>query len=422
MDKRVYLWNALTGDRVGTLEGHTGCVVGVAFNRFGDLLISSSWDGSTRFWNPATGEQLLSVPLDFARFIPFSADDRQICLLESDDLPSVWDVAPGRECRRWPAPSTFGATFCAGGRVLIGIAPDSVRFWDAADGHPLGSLPVGHCASVFLQPDGRSLWASGPSGLLRYSLEFDPLTAEVKLGPAQRLWESALGQASFSLDGQTLAAACPDRPDVLLLNLHDPAQPRFLQGHAGATYVALSPDARWLATGPWNGPSVKVWEVASGQPVRELPFEGPALVSFTPDGRQLITGNTIEYRVWATGSWECLVTVPRHNARSTAPAMALAPDGRTVALLLGREEETQLYALPSLRPLAAFDEGSPLCFSPDGAQFATFDNQAKRVLNWDLRQVREELAAMRLDWEAAPLVPRRTNGSPAKLRLTIASP
>ncbi len=136
----------------------------------------------------------------------------------------------------------------------------------------------------------------------------------------------------------------------------------------------------------------------------------------------MITGNTSEYRVWATGSWECLATVPRHNARSTAPAMALAPDGQTVALLLGREEETQLYALPSLRPLATFDEGSPLCFSPDGGQLVTFDNQAKCVLNWDLRQVREELAAMRLDWEAPPPPPRPTNAPPAKLRLTIASP
>ncbi len=183
MDKRLYLWNALSGDRLSTLEGHTGCVVGVAFNRGGDLLISSSWDGSTRFWNPATGEQLLSVPVDFARFVPFSADDRQLGLLESDDLPSVWAVATGGECRRWPGPSTLGATFCAGGRVLIGIAPDGVRFWDAADGRLLGSLPVGHCASVLLQPDGRSLWLSSPSGLLRFSLEFDPLRLRSSSGP-----------------------------------------------------------------------------------------------------------------------------------------------------------------------------------------------------------------------------------------------
>ena len=66
--------------------------------------------------------------------------------------------------------------------------------------------------------------------------------------------------------------------------------------------------------------------------------------------------------------------------------------------------------------------GSPLSFSPDGTQFATFDNQAKSVLNWDLRQVREELAAMRLDWDAPPLPPRPANTPVAKLRLTIAGP
>jgi hypothetical protein len=57
--------------------------------------------------------------------------------------------------------------------------------------------------------------------------------------------------------------------------------------------------------------------------------------------------------------------------------------------------------------LATFEEGSPLCFSADGTKLAVYSAEAKVLMIWDLRQVRRQLAAIGLDWDAPPLPPRK---------------
>src|SRR5262249_18447550 len=55
----VQVWNARTGKLVAVCKGHRGEVLLVAFSHGGDLLASSSWDGTTRLWDPRTGRQLV---------------------------------------------------------------------------------------------------------------------------------------------------------------------------------------------------------------------------------------------------------------------------------------------------------------------------------------------------------------------------
>ena len=43
------------------LEGHQNTVVGLQFTHAGSLLISSSWDGTTRVWDPIRGTHLLTA-------------------------------------------------------------------------------------------------------------------------------------------------------------------------------------------------------------------------------------------------------------------------------------------------------------------------------------------------------------------------
>jgi hypothetical protein len=58
MDYRIILWDVASGKQMRTLTGHTRTVTSVAFNPGGHLLVSASFDGSIRCWNPVTGKEL----------------------------------------------------------------------------------------------------------------------------------------------------------------------------------------------------------------------------------------------------------------------------------------------------------------------------------------------------------------------------
>ena len=53
------MWNSGTLNEVLVLKGHQSTVTGLAFNRNGSLLASSSWDSTVRVWDVAAGGKLL---------------------------------------------------------------------------------------------------------------------------------------------------------------------------------------------------------------------------------------------------------------------------------------------------------------------------------------------------------------------------
>ncbi len=60
-ENAVSLWNAVTGEHLGTLPGHKQSIWSVVFSPDGRTLASSSADGSLRLWNVASRRELMSI-------------------------------------------------------------------------------------------------------------------------------------------------------------------------------------------------------------------------------------------------------------------------------------------------------------------------------------------------------------------------
>jgi WD40 repeat protein len=181
-DQRIYVWDREQGRLQSVLEGHTGLGLVVKFSHAGDLLISTSWDGTTRLWDPISGRQLVQ---GVGHFVDIRQDDRQLALMstikDTYDL-GLWEVTGGWECRtlhhglvgnRTPRPEHWGPTsidFSPDGRMLASSHLDGVRLWDVAQFTEAGHLPVPSTAQVRFHAKGDSLFTYGTSGICRWPI------------------------------------------------------------------------------------------------------------------------------------------------------------------------------------------------------------------------------------------------------------
>jgi WD40 repeat protein len=136
-DRKVQVWDAVSGARLLCLKGHQGSVRSVVFSADGRRLVSGSDDQTVRIWDATSGDQLLCLeghegPV---RSVASSADGRVVS--SSDDRTvRVWDavhVAPPL-CLQGHQGLVDRVAFSADGRRLLSVSAEdgNMRVWDAA--------------------------------------------------------------------------------------------------------------------------------------------------------------------------------------------------------------------------------------------------------------------------------------------------
>jgi len=143
---------------------------------------------------------------------------------------------------------------------------------------------------------------------------------------------------AFSADGMHLAAGGGEyksdgrRTAVTVWNLAAD-QPRLnLEGHNNRVgSVAFHPDGKRLVSADWDGVA-RVWQIPTGELLDVLRCgSSTTKACFSPDGRRLATAAPPSVRVWDTGSYECLASIPIDDVYPP-PAIAFSPDGQVLAV------------------------------------------------------------------------------------------
>ncbi len=95
----VRLWDAQTGDWMGTLEGHKAHVLALAFSPDGTLLASSGREGSVFLWDVTARTQKVVLRTQGERVngVSFSADGSVLASGSDDGTLQLWDVRTGAE-------------------------------------------------------------------------------------------------------------------------------------------------------------------------------------------------------------------------------------------------------------------------------------------------------------------------------------
>lgn len=420
-DKLIYLWNTATGQQHAILEGHRAEVRICVFNHGGDLLASYGWDGVTRLWDPVGGKQLVSIPGAVQRF---SRDDRYLAYAHLGSDVGLWEVARGRECRTLHASGqqpAWSVAISPRGRLLVSEHADGVlRLWDLATDQEIAQLPI-PASQAFFDPTGDALITTGRHGIHRWPITLDVPGGDLRIGPPQALSRSPASSSptSLSRNGRWLATLV-GRWEAQVIDLERPTAIVRLGSHLGRDGIAISPDGRWAVTSTQHGWGVKVWDVRSGELIKEIPAGNYSRAAFSPDGRWLVTSSLTHPRqTWEVGSWQEFPYEKRHGGG------VFSPDGKLLALTHRAGSMSLHHGLELIDAVTGHDLATlaapnqlhawSVAFSPDGSQLAV--TEYGRIWLWDLRTVRRELAMMGLDWNLPPYPP--PGPAPRTLRVEV---
>jgi WD40 repeat protein len=276
--------------------------------------------------------------------VAFSPDGKTLASAGLDHIIRLWDVATGRELRRFVGHTNvvWSVAFSPDGTTLASASLDlSVRLWRVATGEQLLQLD-GHRRSVnrvLFAPNGKLLASSGQDGLIRLW--------DVNQGRELQQIPEPQEPLAFTPDSRLLITGGRSEKPVVW----DVTQPRKLRRRttlpSPSWTVAVSPDSKLLAVGEGAG-LIRLWDLARG---RELSVLGPqngdtTALAFAEGGKTLLA-------MQADGihRWEVATGTPRQAGRRAAE-QGLLPELFSHAPVLS----------PAAQRLAAWPVQNTICF------------------------------------------------------------
>lgn len=322
-DSTIHLWNTATGKELHARESHEGEIGTIAFSPDGRWVATGSfYDQTMRIWELRNGRQqhVIRHPA-CVQSVAFLPDSKSVISGGGDSFLRLWDVASGRELRRFEVEGRQQVlTMCltTDAKTLIAFttgftdAEDDIitTAWDAASGKRLFQhrqhleFRFGH---PYPSPDGKRFLMPGNSGdlVVRETGTWKEL---VRLKAVDQ-WRLGPGSA-FSPNGKLLASASirsrQDGPN----NVDDDASIRIFDLATGKELLhvpwpepiprtvprypvplAFSPDGKTLAMAV-DSRSIHLFDVATGKETGSFRGVGAPVecLAFSADGRRLAAG------------------------------------------------------------------------------------------------------------------------------------
>jgi WD40 repeat protein/serine/threonine protein kinase len=397
----IRLWDAASGEPLGTLEGHTSWICELVFSADGRRLYSASADQTIRIWD--MGQQRCLATLrgstDEVYGLALSPDDATLASASKDGGVAFWSAHPRPEEEsprliELGKPAQPQPAFAPAGRVLAAPCAGTVTVLDPATSEVIEQIPAlgADVRTVAYSADG-ALLASGSGrrggrtrvwsrAERRLLLEFDdpnrPLHWWRFWADGRRLlsvsgqgkvtwWDTLTRQAvrTFTMGPCKSAAVSPDSRLLVVGAVRGVV--RWINAETGELLatttdahrhelsgITFSEDGSRAASVAFDG-TLAIWDPSSFQLIDS--FKGHMLgahaVAFSPDGRRLATGGgggREVVKLWDVSTRRELLTLPGQGTQFNY--VAFSPDGIWLAAC-NWQGELHLWRAPSWEEIEA---------------------------------------------------------------------
>jgi WD40 repeat protein/serine/threonine protein kinase len=388
-DRTVRLWDAQTGQELRTFYGHTDDVVQVVFSSDGERIASASKDRSVKVWEAATGRELLTlrghrVPVSNVCFHP---DGRQLASADTMGAVRIWDAITARDGRTFGRFSTHhAASASADSKKLVWGNGYALTLVDLATGQPLG--PFHHITYMDLALSSDAKWLiTGGSNVLDQNLvaQWDPVTGK-QLRSIGRHFAKVNG-LTLSRNDRLVASASHDgalklwEADTGKLRFDWPGPGGFVEGRTHFNgCMAFSPDSRRLAAARQHQGNIEIRDVESGKVVLALPGHKNILnLVYSADGRSLASASYHGgVQIWdtATGNEQAVLTGHPEGVVS----VAFSPDGRRLVTAGLRDQSIKFWDIATREEVLTLrGYAGKLAFTPDGRRLISAGSDGVKV-------------------------------------------
>jgi WD40 repeat protein len=393
----VRVCDANTGRPVRALD-LASRMVRLTFSPDSKYLATTERDSAVRLYDTETGARVWShvVKLNssyqnYTSALAFSPDGAILAVCATDNLIHLINPTTGKEIVRLSGHQWYpwGLAFTSNSKMLYSSGWDAyVRRWDVRSRKQL-PLPMGMRATgvIAASTDGRTLAYEVESAEIRL---ID--VASGKETRALALPGADYSRLTFSPDGQRLAGGgtCGEQVHVALWDLASGKLlnrwdwPAGRDPHSSVESLQFAPDGSRLAAAVFRQSTAYVWDLTTGQQISNVAHPSIYGLSFSPDGRTLVTtGWDAMIRFWdtVTGELRREDSVAQHDKvhdngdNMRAYTVCYAPHGGVFAtahldgtVRIWNAEPVRLQT--TFQVPGRFVSGS-VAFSPDGLWLAT---------------------------------------------------
>jgi WD40 repeat protein/tRNA A-37 threonylcarbamoyl transferase component Bud32 len=374
-DFRIRVWDLATGTMATNLEAHRSYISSMTFSGTGDLLVTTSFDGTMELWNTRLWQRIAILKghtslVNSAAFLP---GDSRLVSGSSDRTLKVWSTNPEH------SPTS-----------TLSLAPDLVN--ELVNGN-LGALSVDASTAVMLTTNGTGILVDTrqPAVIAEMHLPLNDamkvavhrgtngtLLALVRVGGIISLWDpvnqrhagdlNVLNRQTtyalkFSRDGRRLAARSGGHTQLWDVASRSEL-PAWSNRLLPAADLQFSPDGRMLACGEENG-TISFWDLETGRALFSLPgHSGRRInrIAFSSDGARLgSTGQDGTARAWDLRSRREIARV--HGAKTSFYRVSFSPNGSR--LCVSEYDNAVLFDIEANRQVARLKTYTPVFVDDD---------------------------------------------------------